>query len=112
MKADETKDEYDIRKQVSKAMRQDLWLAFGIVFCRLHMYADVRPTAWQEDVLSETEMMIPDTRSRIEAGMADLQQLLEDEDSVALGEIEEVTAAKAILEEAKGVLGGAEPEPE
>ena len=69
----------------------------------------------QEEVLSETEMMIPDTRGRLERGIADLEELLEDEETVEMGDVEEVVAARDVIMQTKVVLrqvGEDAPEPE
>ena len=71
----------------------------------------------QEEVLAETVMMIPDTRGRLERGVVDLEELLEDDEAVELGEVEEAVAAREAVRQSKVVLGqevedAPEPEPE
>ena len=60
-------------------------------------------------------MMIPDTRGRLERGIADLEELLEDEETVEMGDVEEVVAARDVIMQTKVVLrqvGEDAPEPE
>ena len=54
----------------------------------------------QEEVLAKAALMIPDARSRLERGVADLQELLESKDCGYLGECDEVVAARAIFKQA------------
>eukprot|EP01050_Picozoa_sp_SAG11_P002351 SAG11_NODE_117_length_15962_cov_71.527925_4_plen_107_part_00 len=70
MRAD-GKDEYDIRKQVCYLSN----IAASRVGCR-HAEVRLAECVRQEEVLSETAMMIPDTRSRLENGHEELTEYL------------------------------------
>ena len=58
----------------------------------------------QEEGLAETVTMIPDTHSRLERAMSDMQELLASEDCRYLGDSEEVVAGRAVLEEAQAAF--------
>ena len=58
----------------------------------------------QEEVLAETVTTIPDTHSRLERAMSDMQELLDSEDCGYLGDCEEVVAGRAVLKEAQAAL--------
>eukprot|EP00238_Polyblepharides_amylifera_P002694 CAMPEP_0196580612 /NCGR_PEP_ID=MMETSP1081-20130531/29614_1 /TAXON_ID=36882 /ORGANISM="Pyramimonas amylifera, Strain CCMP720" /LENGTH=110 /DNA_ID=CAMNT_0041900525 /DNA_START=65 /DNA_END=397 /DNA_ORIENTATION=- len=62
--------------------------------------AEAATVKQQENVLAEAEMMIPDTRQRLEKALQDMQAfLVENESDAEIAETEDMTKAKEIMEE-------------
>jgi len=66
--------------------------------------ADSHDIKKQQEVLTETTTMIPDTRGRLETGLGDLQALVADEATQALGGAPELAEATTVIAACEAML--------